>query len=162
MRRKAKDGGRMTTIPIYGYTSAAEDKGKWIIDPETTEVLRTSVYMAKSEIGSYAKRCDLEIPYTWNGSTVASIICKPEYKGHTVNGRTRKEHFFENTHAAVIDPETWETAQRCRKTIKRVDTLGEANSYLSGVCVKHWRFGKRKRQRRTRNRLPPNVSVLLN
>jgi len=34
---------------------------------------------------------------------------------------------FENTHPAIIDPETWETAQRCRKTVKRADTFGVAN-----------------------------------
>ena len=62
--------------------------------------------------------------------------------GHTVNFRYRKRSYkdkthvkspkedrliFENTHPEIIDPETWQTAQRCRKTVKRTDTFGVAN-----------------------------------
>jgi len=39
---------------------------------------------------------------------------------------------FENTHEAIIDPQTWETVQRLRKTIRRTDTMGEANP-LTGL-----------------------------
>lgn len=80
--------------------------------------------------------------YTWTGTTVIEIISKPEYRGATVNFRYSKKTYkdknhtpnpqekwliFEDTHPAIIDPETWETAQRCRKTVKRTDTFGEAN-----------------------------------
>lgn len=34
---------------------------------------------------------------------------------------------FENTHEAIVDPETWQIAQRTRKTVHRTDTLGTAN-----------------------------------
>ncbi len=34
---------------------------------------------------------------------------------------------FEDTHEAIVDRETWELAQKLRKTPKRIDTLGEAN-----------------------------------
>jgi len=62
--------------------------------------------------------------------------------GHTVNFRYRKDSYkdkhtklapkdewviFPDTHEGIIDSETWETAQKCRKTIKRTDSLGEAN-----------------------------------
>ena len=80
-------------------------------------------------------------PYAWSTNTIAHIIERPEYMGHTVNFRTYKDRYkdkqakgnlkeswviFENTHAAIIDPETWETAQRCRKTVRRTDH-GAAN-----------------------------------
>jgi len=80
--------------------------------------------------------------YVWSGNTVIQIISKQEYKGDTVNFRYSKKSYkdrnhppnpkdkwliFEHTHPAIVDPETWETAQRCRKTIKRTDTFGEAN-----------------------------------
>ena len=39
---------------------------------------------------------------------------------------------FENTHPEIIDRETWETAQRCRQTVRRYDTTGEANP-LTGL-----------------------------
>ena len=39
---------------------------------------------------------------------------------------------FEDTHEAIVDRETWELAQKLRKTPKRIDTLGEANP-LTGL-----------------------------
>ena len=75
------------------------------------------------------------------------ILSKPEYMGHTVNFRSHKQSYkdknavmnpkedwliFENTHEAIVDRETWELAQKLRKTPKRIDTLGEANP-LTGL-----------------------------
>lgn len=97
----------------------------------------------------YAKRGyhDMTHPYAWSGNTVGHILSKPEYMGHTVNFRTYKDSYkdkqtkfaspedwviFEDTHPAIIDRETWETAQRCRKTVRRTDSLGEANP-LTGL-----------------------------
>ena len=39
---------------------------------------------------------------------------------------------FEDTHEAIVDRETWELAQKLRKTPKRIDTLGETNP-LTGL-----------------------------
>ncbi len=90
---------------------------------------------------------DMTHLYAWSGNTIAHIISKPEYMGHTVNFRTYKDSYkdkqtkhaakedwmiFENTHPAIVDTETWETAQRCRKTVRRTDSLGEANP-LTGL-----------------------------
>ena len=67
--------------------------------------------------------------------------------GHTVNFRTSKESYkdkrpklmpkeewsiFENTHPPIIDSETFDLAQRCRKVVRRTDSLGEANP-LTGL-----------------------------
>ncbi len=67
--------------------------------------------------------------------------------GHTVNFRSHKESYkdkqpvyhapedwlvFENTHEAIVDKETWELAQKLRKTPRRHDTIGEANP-LTGL-----------------------------
>ena len=69
-------------------------------------------------------------PYTWRGGTVADILSKQEYMGHTVNFRTYKESYkdkrvkmtpkedlviFENTQEAIIDKETWERVQTSAK-----------------------------------------------
>jgi DNA invertase Pin-like site-specific DNA recombinase len=90
---------------------------------------------------------DHTFPYAWSGNTVARMIEKPEYKGNTVNFRSYKDSYkdknskqnpkenwavFEDTHPAVVSPETWETAQRCRKTVRRTDSLGAANP-LTGL-----------------------------
>lgn len=67
--------------------------------------------------------------------------------GHTVNFRSHKQSYkdknpvmnpkeewliFEDTHEAIVDKETWELAQKLRKTPRRHDTLGEANP-LTGL-----------------------------
>ncbi len=91
-------------------------------------------------------RHDLTAPYQWGGSTIAHIISKPEYMGDTVNFRSYKDSYkdknskdnpredwviFEDTHPRIVDRETWETVQRCRKTVRRTDH-GEANP-LTGL-----------------------------
>ena len=38
----------------------------------------------------------------------------------------------ENTHPEIVDPETWETAQKCRQTTRRKDSHCEANP-LTGL-----------------------------
>ena len=85
--------------------------------------------------------------YHWSGYIVGSILSKPEYMGHTVNFRSHKQSYkdknpvmnpkeewliFEDTHEAIVDKETWELAQKLRKTPKRIDTIGEANP-LTGL-----------------------------
>ena len=80
-------------------------------------------------------------PYGWGSSTIVNILKEREYLGHTINLKTRK-HFkdkkshyvdenewviFENTHAAIIAPETFKNVQRIRSNVKRYpDGWGEA------------------------------------
>ena len=86
-------------------------------------------------------------PCRWNGATVSKMIEKPEYLGHTVNFRYTKESYkdkrltknpredwavFEDTHEAIVDPQTWQTAQRCQTVKRRTDTTGEPNP-LTGL-----------------------------
>jgi len=85
-------------------------------------------------------------PYAWRETTVGFLLKKQEYMGDTVNFRSYKDSYkdrnqkfrpkeewliFENTHPQIIDRETWETVQRCRKTVRRTDH-GAANP-LTGV-----------------------------
>lgn len=81
-----------------------------------------------------------EYPYRWCSSTIASILKKQEYLGHTVNFKTRK-HFkdkkskyvfednrliFENTHEPIIDQENFDNVQRIQGNVKRYpDGWGE-------------------------------------
>ena len=39
---------------------------------------------------------------------------------------------FENTHEAIVDPETWQLAQQVKRTVRRTDTTGVANP-LTGL-----------------------------
>ena len=108
---------------------------------------RPSCYMARRGQGTLKNTADFSTPYDWNACTVKLILAKPEYMGHTVNFRAHKESYkdkkatprppeewkiFENTHEAIVDPETWRLAQRCRQTVRRTDSVGVANP-LTGL-----------------------------
>jgi len=171
-KARGESGKRLTFTPIYGYVLDPNDKEKWIIDEESASIVRRIFKLTidgkgpveiarilsndKIERPSYylttrgivnLTRHDLSVPYAWSGNTIARIIQKPEYMGHTVNFRTSKESYkdkrpklmpkedwsiFENTHPPIIDSETFDLAQRCRKVVRRTDSLGEANP-LTGL-----------------------------
>ena len=106
-----------------------------------------AVYFGKQNKGVWKSKEEFPNPYNWSGFIVGKILSKPEYMGHTVNFRSHKESYkdktsvpnpqeewliFEDTHEAIVDKETWELAQKLRKTPKRIDTIGEANP-LTGL-----------------------------
>lgn len=110
------------------------------------KIERPTNYLASRGIVHYSK-ANPDTPYQWGMNAIARMIAKPEYAGHTVNFRSYKDSYkdkhakdtpkedwviFENTHPAIVDQEAWETAQRCRKTVRRTDTHGEANP-LTGL-----------------------------
>ncbi len=170
---RGKAGKPTTNHAIYGYRKDPENKHHWLIDEEAASVVRRifqlsmngngpseianilrdekierpSYYMGKRGQGTQKNNVDTARPYDWSGTSVANILAKPEYMGHTVNFRSYKESYkdkkaikrppedwtiFENTHEAIVDPETWQLAQHIRKTVKRTDTTGEANP-LTGL-----------------------------
>ena len=171
-KARGMSGKRLTFNPIYGYIIDPNDKEKWIIDPEAAAVVRRlfdltiqgkgpveiarilneekverpSYYLHTRGYVDYSNSHDLTTPYAWSGNSIARMIGKPEYAGHTVNFRTNMESYkdkrakenaredwviFENTHPAIVDQDTWETAQRCRTVTRRTDH-GEANP-LTGL-----------------------------
>ena len=142
-----------------------KDKDKWVVDEKAAEIVRRIFNLIMQGNGPYriakileADKIDIpsyhqqklgyglhqsknfEHPYRWCSSTIASILKKKEYLGHTVNFKTRK-HFkdkkskyvsednwliFENTHEAIIDQETFDNVQRIRGNVKRYpDGWGE-------------------------------------
>ena len=91
-----------------------------------------SVHLARFNEGANRTKPVKDI-YGWGSSTIVHILKKREYLGHTVNFKTRK-HFkdkkshyvdesewtiFENTHAPIIDLETFDNVQRIRGNVKR-------------------------------------------
>lgn len=112
------------------------------------KVEKPSYHTARSKMaGAKPTMYDMSTPYAWSTSTVCKILSKPEYAGHTVNFRTSKKSFkdkkisynpkeewkiFPNTHAAIIDQETFDTVQRLRGTPRRMDSVGEPNP-LTGL-----------------------------
>ena len=86
-------------------------------------------------------RCALpENPYNWNGSTVAAILERMEYCGHTVNFKTYRQSYkikkaienppeqwkvFRNTHEAIVDEETFQRVQELRRNKRRPARTGK-------------------------------------
>ena len=171
-RLKGRSGKRTTNKCIYGYLKDPNDKYKWIVDTEAAPIIqrifkmtiegkgpgeiarilrdecinKPGYHMSTIGVGDH-QWANEKYRYYWQSSTVAKILAKPEYAGHTVNLRTEKAHFkdknvtwkdkddwliFENTHEAIIEQEIWDMAQKCRTVKRRTDTMGEANP-LTGL-----------------------------
>ena len=171
-RSKAKSGKRSTNKHIYGYLKDPNDKTKWIVDETAAPVIRRifqmtieglgpgkiaavlrdeginrpGYHMAKLGVGDHQWH-EEKYRSEWSSSTVAKILAKAEYAGHTVNLNTQKESYkdkkitwkskedwliFENTHEPIVDQATWDLAQKCRTVKRRADTFGEANP-LTGL-----------------------------
>ena len=111
------------------------------------QVETPAVYFGRQNKGIWKNKEEFPNPYNWSGYIVGQILSKQEYMGHTVNFRSHKQSYkdkgsipnpqeewliFKDTHEAIVDKETWELAQKLRKTPKRIDTIGEANP-LTGL-----------------------------
>ena len=170
-RAKGNSGKPLTTNPPYGYLKDPNDKNHWIVDEEAAEVVKEIFRMCVAgkgpsqiskelirrgiptpaehykAIGVTAPAKLAEQPGFWQQRTIADILIKPEYLGHTVNFRTRKKSFkckktvwndpsewavFEGTHEAIIDQETFDIVQRIRDGRRRLTPMGEM-PVLSGM-----------------------------
>ena len=156
---------------LYGYKKDPAQKHHLLIDEESAAVVREvfalalkgygpavianklrerkierpSYYMHTHGLELYAT--DLDRPYDWAPRTVAKMLSRPEYLGHTVNHRTDKETYkspkvyctpdqwqiIENTHEPIIDQSTFDAVQQIRKTVRRTDTTGEPNVFTGLV-----------------------------
>lgn len=170
-KSKGESGKPLCTNPPYGYVKDPEDKMKWIVDEEAANVVREIFRLCMAGFGpsqiakQLEERCvnvptihlrgkgintparPPENPYGWQPRTVADILAKMEYLGHTVNFKTFKKSYknktkmqnnpedwliFENTHEAIIDEGTWEIVQKIRDGKRRPSRMGEMGM-LSGM-----------------------------
>ena len=171
-------GKPLSYTAIYGYCKSPDDKHVWLVDEEPAAVVRRifqmtvdgmgpnqiartltaekvekpSYYFAINRmVGPKPTSRDLSDPCTWFDTTIATILRKPEYAGHTVNFRTYKESYkdknskwnppekwkiFYNTHEAIVSQEVFDTVQRLRGTPRRIDKIGEPNP-LTGLLFCH-------------------------
>ena len=128
------------------YRMSLEGKGPYEIARILSEeqIERPSYYLAKRGLGTCRSNNNTATPYVWRGATVSDILSKPEYMGHTVNFRSYKESYkdkrakktpkedwviFKNTQEAIVSEEMWNKVQELRKTVRRTDTVGEANPF---------------------------------
>ena len=172
MKAKGEAGKHLTTNPPYGYVKNPDDNTKWIVDPEAAENVKLIFKLCMegygpTQIASYLENKKILIPvfyfqskgiscptkslrqdpYHWEDSTVARILERMEYLGHTVNFKTWRKSYknkkqmyhdkkdwqvFENTHEAIIDEETFNIVQKIRKGRRRRTDMGEM-PMLSGM-----------------------------
>ena len=169
---KGESGKPTASTTPYGYLKDPNDSNKWIVDKVAAKTVRRIFDLTMQGAGPYRiarileeeqvpipalhqqrlgvglyKTVELNYPYRWQSSTIANILKRQEYLGHTVNFKTRK-HFkdkkskyvsedkwliFENTHEPIIDQETFNNVQRIRGNVKRYPNgWGEFHS-LSGL-----------------------------
>ena len=170
-KAKGESGKPLCTTPPFGYKKDPDDKNHWIVDEDAAKVVKyifqlciegygptqiahklkdegifTPSYYFKS-IGLYPTAIITEEPCKWSARTVANILDKQEYLGHTINFKTRRKSYkikkkidndpsewkiFKNKHEAIIDEETFNTVQRIRNGRRRRTLLGDM-PLLSGM-----------------------------
>ncbi len=171
-KAKGQSGKPLCTNPPYGYVKAPEDKSRWIIDPEAAEIVREIFSLCVQGYGptqiakeltqrkienpvAHARRLGITIPAKpldddpciWHDSTVARLLTRVEYLGHTANFKTYRKSYknkkqmhndreewqiFEHTHEAIIDQETFDIVQKIRDGRRRLTPMGEM-PILSGM-----------------------------
>ena len=169
-QNKGMSGKPLTTVIPYGYKKNEAEPAQWLIDEEAAEVVRRIFLLCVEGHGptqianilfSEGVQTPTEhwqsrgrktsalpaTPHKWSARTVADILERLEYCGHTVNFRSTTRSFkdktmihrpkeewkvFENTHEAIIDTETWELVQELRSHKRRPNRTGEV-SIFSGL-----------------------------
>jgi len=116
--------------------------------------------------GEPSRHTNYTDPFAWTPNTVRTIIANPAYKGTLVLGKTRnasykgkkavpttedERYIFENALPVIVDPETWETAQRLKRTVRRSPKCDEAPNPLTGLlfCAQ---CGAKMSHRRSKNK----------
>ena len=169
-KMKGESGKHLTTNLPFGYIKDKDDKDRWLIDEPAAIVIRKIFNLCANGLGplQIAKRLRAEEvliptayyaqrdgklyerdPFNWDQKTVAGILDRVEYLGHTVNFKTtsknykskkriqnppEKQMIFKNTHPAIISDELFETVQKIREGKRRPTATGKM-SLLSGKVI---------------------------
>lgn len=172
-KSKGESGKPLCSNPPFGYIKDPEDKTHWIVDEMAAKVVKEAFHLCIQGYGptqiakeferrgyknptAYTKSQGRSIPdnrdysgdYGWGkGTSIAKMLSRMEYLGHTVNFKTYRKSYkqkkqmhndpsewqiFENTHEAIIDKETFDIVQRIRDGRRRVTPMGEM-PILSGM-----------------------------
>jgi DNA invertase Pin-like site-specific DNA recombinase len=175
---KAKgQSGKPLSKPVYGYKISEMDKHQWGIDEEAANVVRRIFKLCIDGYGpskiarilteenvlnptAYALSQGRDNGHRnanlnrWDHRTVASILERPEYCGHTVNFRTRRKSYkvkktirnpqenwmiFENTHEPIITQQQFDLVQDLRKNKRRPQRFEEINPFsaMESSATKH-------------------------
>ena len=169
LKMKGESGKHLTTIPPFGYEKDKEDKDKWLIDEAAAETVRYIFKLCANGLGptQIAKQLQNEKvltptaynlqksgkllpqePFKWAQKTVAAILERVEYIGHTENFKTSSKNYrskkriwnekekrklFEDTHPAIVDKFTFNTVQEIRKHKRRPTATGKISIFAGKV-----------------------------
>jgi hypothetical protein len=119
---------------------------------EIGRILRAEQIPIPSEhwkrIGMPVRAAKYADPYAWSGTTISYIIAKPEYMGRKVLGKTVNESYktkknrktteeerfiFDDEIPVIVDEETWNNAQRLKKTVRRTPKREGSPHRLTGL-----------------------------
>ena len=129
---RGKSGKPVTNTIPYGFKKDPDEKHHWLVDEEAADVVRRifhlsgegkgpqtiakilmmdkverpSYYLARQGRGTCQRKTDMSRPYDWTGNTIADMLAKPEYMGHTVNFRAYKPS-YKDKKMIKRPPEEW-------------------------------------------------------
>jgi len=168
-RLKGESGRHLATNPPFGYVKDEKDRDQWQIDEEAAKTVRyifrlccegfgpTQIARRLQEDriltpGAYHRRKknlpEVGDPCRWSAETVAGILERVEYIGHTENFKTVPRSFrnrkkiqnpkenrklFENTHPAILDKTVFETVQEIRKHRRKPTATGKLSVFSGKV-----------------------------
>ena len=170
-KSKGQSGKTLAVIAPYGYVKSEADKNVWEIDEEAAQVVRKIFKMCIAGLGTgqiarklteeniliptaYARSKGrkgtkpYKNPTRWGSQTVAKILERPEYAGHTVNFRTEVKSYktkkqtilsrenwqiFENTHEPIISQHDFDLVQELRKNKRRPQKVNKISPFSGMV-----------------------------
>ena len=125
------NAGEPLSPPPYGYLKSPENKKKWIVDPEASEIVRRIFKMRLSGLGNETIARTLQEekvlvpmaywhskglgrggkttqpdPYHWGNTTVGKVLAQQEYCGDVINFKTYSKS-FKNKARILNDRENW-------------------------------------------------------
>lgn len=116
-KAKGESGKPLATNPPYGYLKDKNDKNKWIVDEVASEVVKEIFRLCVNVFGpsqiarelksreiptpsEHFESIGVKTPYrkseiknNWQARTIADLLDKMEYLGHTVNFKTYKKSY---------------------------------------------------------------------
>lgn len=187
--RAKGQSGKHLCPPVYGYKKSDTDKNLWIIDEPAAEVVRKIFKLCIDgygpvQIARILTEQGIPTPtayalsqgrdngrhnaktYRWGANTIAHILERLEYCGHTVNFRTHMKSYkihkivynpqeewqiFENTQEPIISREMFDLVQELRKHKRRPQKMQTVNPFAGMVycadCGEKMYLSRRKNER---------------
>lgn len=187
--RAKGQSGKHLCPPVYGYKKSETDKNLWVIDEPAAEVVRKIFKLCIDgygpvQIARILTEQGIPSPtvyallqgrdngrhnaktYRWGAQTIAHILERYEYCGHTVNFRTKMKSYkvhkivynpqeewqiFENTQEPIITQQTFDLVQELRKHKRRPQRSEVVNPFAGMVycadCGEKMYLSRRKNER---------------